>query len=76
MKIAQKLQIKLLQYYFNSFGLLNKKQSAKKLLKLFSTPRSRVIREKEVEVLKQAHQSTFRFEGEKIKTYSWGNGKQ
>ncbi len=76
MKSVQKLQIKLLQLYFNSLGLLRKKHSAKQLLKLFSTPRSRVIRTKEVEVLKLAHQSIFSFEGEKIKTYSWGNGKQ
>lgn len=76
MQRGQKLQIKLLQYYFNSFGRLRKEKSAKQLLKLFSTPRSRVLREKEVDVLKQAHQSTFQFEGESIKTYSWGNGKK
>lgn len=76
MKKGQKLQIKLLQLYFNSVGLMFKKKSAKQLLKLFSTPRSRVIRDKEIDILKQAHQSTFRFEGERIKTYSWGNGSK
>src|SRR5690554_5427238 len=76
MKSAQKLQIKLLQYYFNSFGRFRKKQSAKQLLKLFSTPRSRVIREKEVKVLQSAKLDAIVFNGERIKIYQWGSGEK
>ena len=76
MKSAQKLQIKLLQYYFNSLGLLWKKQSAKELLKLFSTPRSRVIREKEVEVLQKAKVEAILLDKERINIYQWGAGEK
>ncbi|MEQ8909855.1 MAG: alpha/beta hydrolase [Vicingaceae bacterium] len=69
-------QIRLLRAYFNSVGRLIPRHSAKFLIRLFSTPRSRVIRSKEVEVIESAQSEQFEFKGEKIKLYQWGEGEK
>ena len=70
-----KLRILLLRLYYQSFGLLRKQQSAEELITLFTTPRSRVIRKKEIEVLKKAASETIDFQGQKVKVYQWGAGE-
>mgnify|MGYP000426727854 CR=1 FL=1 len=68
--------LKLFKFYFNSIGLLFPRHSAKLLIRIFSTPRSRVIREKEIQVLKQANTSSFNFQGKQLKLYQWGSGER
>lgn len=71
-----KLRILVYRAYFNSIGLLNKNASADQLIHLFSTPRSRVIRNKEVEILETAQSEHIVHKGEKIKLYAWGEGEK
>lgn len=71
-----KFRILLLRLYYNSIGILRKESSANELLRLFSTPRSRVIRQKEIEILEKASTEEMDFEGQKIKLYQWGTGDQ
>jgi len=71
-----KVRILLLRLYFNSLGLLNKKASANWLIHLFTTPRARVSRKKELEILAKAKKSTLNFEGKEVKIYHWGEGKK
>lgn len=49
-----------------------KERSANELIHLFSTPRARVSREKEEEILNNAEQTVLHFEGKEVKLYSWG----
>ena len=62
--------------YFNSIALLNKNYAAKQLVKLFSTPRKRVVRKRETDILDQAKQSFFEVNGERVATYEWGSGSK
>lgn len=71
-----KIRIVLLRLYYNSFGLLVKDKSAEELIQLFTTPRSRVIRQKEVEILSNAKRSELLHKGEKVILYSWGEGEK
>lgn len=68
------IQLRLMRIYFNSIGRAFPNKSANQLIKLFSTPRSRVIRSKEIEVLKTAKTTWQIFQKEKIRIYEWGNG--
>lgn len=70
------LSILALRIYFNSIGKLFPSKTASYLIKLFSTPRSRVIREKEIEVLKKAKKERLKFEGEELAIYEWGQGSK
>lgn len=71
-----KLRILLLRFYYNSFGLLRKERSAEELIKLFTTPRSRVIRQKEIEILNNSKTGHVDFQGHKVKLYEWGSGEE
>jgi pimeloyl-ACP methyl ester carboxylesterase len=71
-----KLRILLLRFYYNSFGLLRRQRSAEELIKLFTTPRSRVIRQKEIEILNNANTDLIDFQGHKVKLYEWGDGEE
>ena len=68
--------IKFFRVYFNSVALLFPKTSAKHLMNIFSKPRARVFRAREMEVLKQAKKSFLKFENEEIKVYEWGEGEK
>ncbi|MAY83716.1 MAG: hypothetical protein CMP59_06230 [Flavobacteriales bacterium] len=70
-----KFRILLLRLYYNSFGLLGREKSAEELIKLFTTPRSRVIRNKEIEVLEKAEIDHILFQNQKVKIYQWGSGE-
>lgn len=67
-----KFRILILRLYYNSFGLLFKERSAEKLIHLFTTPRARVSRKKELEILSQAEKSLLEFNGKKVRLYEWG----
>lgn len=69
-----KIRILGLRIYYNSIGLLLKDRSANELIKLFTTPRSRVIRQKETEILATATTTEISFDNHKVKLYSWGEG--
>lgn len=62
--------------YFNSIALLNKDFAAKQLVKLFSTPRKRVVRKRETDILEGSKQSFIMVDGEKVATYEWGSGNK
>ena len=66
--------VQVFRVYFNSLGLLFPKLSAKQLMNLFSKPRVKVLRKREIAVLNEARKSFLRFEGEEIKVYEWGAG--
>lgn len=68
--------LQFFRFYFNTVGLLFPKHSAKLLIQIFSTPRSRVIREKEIEVLNQAKKSKFSFQGKELSLHEWGSGER
>jgi alpha-beta hydrolase superfamily lysophospholipase len=68
--------LQFFKFYFNTVGLLFPKHSAKLLIQIFSTPRSRVIREKEIEVLNQASKSKFSFQGKELRLHEWGEGER
>lgn len=70
------LIVKGLRVYFNSVGLLFPKHSGKYLQKLFSTPRARVLKKHEIEVLKKAKKSFLKVDGSRLKIYEWGQGNQ
>jgi pimeloyl-ACP methyl ester carboxylesterase len=70
-----KLFLFFLNVYFNSLGLLFPKNSVKRLVKLFSTPRETVVRTKEIEVLKLAKKDFIQTSNYKIATYEWGEGE-
>ena len=62
--------------YFNSIAFLNKNLAAQQLLKLFSTPRKRVVRKRETAILDEAKQSFILVDGKKVTTYEWGSGSK
>jgi len=68
------LIINFFRIYFNSIALLFPKTSAKHLVNIFSKPRARVLRTREIEVLKQAKKSFLKYDKEEIKVYQWGDG--
>ncbi len=68
--------ITVFRIYFNSVGRLTPRTSAKQLLNLFSKPRARVLRARELEVLKKAKKSFLKFGEEEIKVYQWGEGEK
>lgn len=77
----QKLQsdsyrILFLCIYINTIGLIFKKNTAKLMLKIFSTPTKRVIRKKETEILNTAQKTNINYKGQNICTYSWGEGNK
>ena len=76
MKKSFPLIVYVLRVYFNSVALLNKNFAAKQLVKLFSTPRKRVIRKRETDILDQANQSFLKVEDEKVAFYEWGSGSK
>ena len=74
--MSLKLRILFLRFYYNSLGLMRRQRSAEELINLFTTPRSRVIRQKETEVLEKATTDHIDFQGNKVKLYSWGSGDE
>lgn len=70
------LIITFFRIYFNSIALLFPKTSAKHLVNIFSKPRARVLRIREIEVLKQAKKSFLNYDKEEIKVYQWGEGEK
>ena len=70
------LIITFFRIYFNSIALLFPKTSAKHLVNIFSKPRARVLRIREIEVLKQAKKSFLNYDEEEIKVYQWGEGEK
>ena len=76
MKKSYPTIVYIFRVYFNSIALLNKDLAAKQLLKLFSTPRKRVVRERETAILDESKQSFIRVDGEKVATYEWGSGSK
>ncbi|MFT6165976.1 MAG: alpha-beta hydrolase superfamily lysophospholipase [Vicingaceae bacterium] len=68
--------LKVFRVYFNSVAHLYPSVSAKQLISLFSKPRVRVLRAREVEVLDKAENSFLKFGKEEIKVYQWGEGEK
>ena len=68
--------VKVFRVYFNSAAHFYPSASAKQLISLFSKPRVRVLRAREVEVLDKAEKSFLKFGKEEIKVYQWGEGEK
>lgn len=65
---------RVFRIYFNTIGLVFKDLAARQLIKLFSTPRNRVVRKREKEVLATAKQSSIKVNNTSIAVYEWGEG--
>ena len=76
--MAQKIPtlVKVFRVYFNSLGLLYPKHSAKQLINIFSRPRAKVLRKRELDVLDTAKKSFLKFDKEEINVYEWGEGNK
>jgi pimeloyl-ACP methyl ester carboxylesterase len=61
---------------FKGLYIIAPEKAAAKAVELFSKPRIRKFRPKEMEVLSKAEQGEVKYEGLKIKTYRWGIGKK
>lgn len=68
--------VKILRTYFNTIGLVSPSNSSKYLRKLFSTPRTRVLKELEISILNKAEKSYLEIDGNKLKIYEWGDGEK
>lgn len=66
--------IKVFRFYFSTLGKLTPNLTNKFLVKLFSTPQTKKVRQREIVVLKGALQKNVRIEGYDIQVYEWGKG--
>ena len=69
------LIIRVFRIYFNSAAHLFPSAASKQLMNIFSKPRVRVLRIRELEMLNKAKKSFLKFGTEEIKTYEWGRRK-
>ncbi len=74
MKKSVPLIVYFFRLYFNTIGVVFKETASKHLIQLFSTPRKRVKRRREEEILDQSRKSTVSVLGEELATYEWGEG--
>ena len=72
----EKLLLLFFRAYFNSLGLINLNHSARLLISIFSKPRKRVFRKKEVKVLSKAKKGQIIFENKTLELYEWGEGEK
>lgn len=76
LRISERMLLLLLRFYFNSLAFLNKKFAARQLIYIFSRPKKRVIRPKEVAIIDQAQKGTLLVMGNQLCTYQWGSGEK
>ena len=76
MKQKTPLIVYFFRCYFSTLGLLFQTIASKQLVKLFSTPRKRVIKSREEEILATARKDSIEVGKENIRTYDWGNGEK
>lgn len=65
-----------LRLYYRFYGLIFPAQAAKSLIRLFSTPRKKVLRKEEIAVLQLAKKGNIEVDGITLTTYKWGDGEQ
>ncbi len=70
MKLAQKLAIKYVKARLHILALISKKKTAKKALKLFSTPMRRA-KVKTPSIFKKSEKLSFKLEGHTVRGYRW-----
>lgn len=70
------LIIKLMRLYFSTVGKLTPSLTNKLLIKLFSTPQTKKVRQREVVVLKGALHKKLKIVNHDIQVYEWGKGDQ
>ena len=70
------LIIRVFRIYFNTAAHLFPSTSAKQLMNIFSKPRVRVLRTRELEMLNKAEKSFLKFGTEEIKVYEWAEGEK
>ncbi len=68
------LAIRILRFYFSTIGKLTPTLTNKLLIKLFSTPQTKKVRQRETVVLKGALHKRLKIEGHDIQIYEWGKG--
>ena len=68
--------IKVLRFYFSTLGKLTPSLSNKLLVRLFSTPQTKKVRQRETVVLKGALHNKIQLEGYDIQIYEWGQGEK
>lgn len=68
--------IKVLRFYFSTLGKITPALSSKLLIKLFSTPQTKKVRQREKVVLKGALHKKVTIEGHDIQVYEWGQGEK
>jgi pimeloyl-ACP methyl ester carboxylesterase len=68
--------IKVLRFYFSTLGKITPTLSSKLLIKLFSTPQTKKVRQREKVVLKGALHKKLAIEGHDIQVYEWGQGNK
>lgn len=68
--------VQVLRMYFSTLGKLTPNLTSKLLIKLFSTPQTKKVRQREVVVLKGALHKKIKIEGYDIQVYEWGQGEK
>lgn len=76
MSITEKILLFLYRLYFNSLAHLNLNLSSKQLIGIFSYPRKRVVRKKEIAIISEARQTEISVNGLNLKMYHWGEGEK
>ena len=68
--------VRLYRLYFRVMGVFLKRIAAQQLVQLFSSPRQKVSRKKEEEVLAIATKKRVKAEGMNLQVYEWGKGEK
>jgi pimeloyl-ACP methyl ester carboxylesterase len=68
------MSVRALRFYFNKIGWMFPKQSAELFWKLFTTPKSRKIKDWHKEFLSTAKKDRFELNHNEYLTYEWGTG--
>ena len=76
MKLKEKVLLLFYRVYFNSLAFLLPDIASKQLIAIFSHPRKRVVRKKEIETLSSAIKSKLEVDGCDLVIYKWGEGKK
>lgn len=70
----EKCVYRLLGMYLNAFTRVWPQKGGKMVFKLFCTPKPREIHPEEMAFLQTARQGKINFQGQSIRTYTWGTG--
>ena len=72
----EKILPKLIGFYLNMICVFSPRKAGKMALKIFATPRKRVVTERQIDFLNSSEQKKLEYQGLEIMTYTWpGPGK-